>query len=111
MSRRQHSRSTLEQDIKAPDGFLLGGLRRVRSDGTILFQRGWWKAPDAWIGQSVWVHDCEDGIEAAPPGMHIYTARLELKAVFCDRTERSDAKPCYRNAAHKAWADQMAGRS
>jgi hypothetical protein len=89
-------------------------LRRVRADGTILFQRGWWKAPDDWIGKDVWVHECTDnsprlrgreyGLEAAPPGMHIYDARLARQTVMCPRSERADAKPGYRKADHIAWA-------
>jgi len=76
-----------DNDIKAPAGYLLGGLRRVRSDGTILFQCGWWRAPDEWIGKEVLVHEDELGspgmrdrqviIRAAPPGMYIATAILE----------------------------------
>lgn len=100
-----------EHDIKAPDGFLLGGLRRVRADGTILFQRGWWKAPDDWIGDLVWVHCTESGagaLMAAPPGVHIYTAESEGTAVLCERTKRGDAKPGWRNPTHKAWAERMA---
>jgi hypothetical protein len=99
--------SSLDHDIKAPDGFLLGGLRRVRADGTILFQRGWWSAPKEWAGKSVWVHDADGGIEAAPPGVHIYTAQSKGSAVFCERTERGDAKPGYRKPAHKAWHERV----
>lgn len=88
MSRRNH-------DIKAPDGFLLGGLRRMRSDGTILFQRGWWRAPDEWIGEKVWVHCTDAGagdLEIAPPGYsNIYRAQLEQQTRFCKRTKRHDA--------------------
>lgn len=102
-----------EADIKAPDGFLLGGLRRVHKDGTILFQRGYWKVPDPdWIGQDVWVH-CEDSgagdLEVAPPGVHIYTAQSDKITVWCERTERPDAKSGRRTAAHKAWTER--GRS
>lgn len=97
-----------ENDIKAPDGFLLGGLRRVRADGTILFQRGWWQAPKEWAGKDVWVHDEDGGLEVAPPGMHIYTAISEGKTVLCQRTKRPDAKPGYRKSEHKAWAARMA---
>ncbi|WP_262300217.1 hypothetical protein [Microvirga sesbaniae] len=70
---------TRAHDFKARDGYLLGGLRRVRSDGTILFQRGWWMAPDEWIGKEVWAHEGGLGspgvrdrdviIRAAPPGL------------------------------------------
>ena len=56
---------TRANDIKAPDGYLPGGLRRVRSEGTILFQRGWWKAPAEWIGKEIRVHEDELG----SPGM------------------------------------------
>lgn len=84
-------------DIKAPDGFLLGGLRRVRKDGIILFQRGWWQAPKEYAGELVWVHCCEGGagdLEVAPPGYRsIYTAQLERNTTFCSRTPRPDAKP------------------
>lgn len=99
-----------ENDIKAPDGFLLGGLRKVRLDGTILFQRGFWRAPKAWIGHMVWVHTTDDGgVEAAPPGFHIYDKANGVKTVFCKRTKRRDAKPGYRRPDHKAWAARMAG--
>lgn len=96
-------------DIKAPDGYLLGGLRRVRKDGTILFQRGWWKAPDEWIGKEVWVHcysDVFDAIEAAPPGQHIYDAQLAIKTYRLPRTDREDAKLGWRNPIHVAWANR-----
>jgi hypothetical protein len=104
-------------DIKAPDGFLLGGLRLVRRDGTILFQRGYWQAPLEWAGEKVWVHEewvNEPGhsgrdhlvLEAAAPGRHIYEARTMSPphTVLCERTDRPDAKPGYRIPAHKAWA-------
>jgi hypothetical protein len=107
---------TRAHDIKAPDGYLLGGLRRVRSDGTILFQRGWWKAPDEWIGTEVWVHEDERGnpgmrdreviIRAAPPGMYIATAILEGVAVVCHRTDRPDAKLGWRDPVKLAWANR-----
>lgn len=96
-----------EQDIKAPDGFLLGGLRRVRSDGTILFQRGWWQAPKEWVGEEVWVH-CTDGgagdLEVAPPGQRIYSAQLAGTTVIAPRTDRPDAKPGWRRPSHKEWS-------
>lgn len=66
-------------DIKAPDGFLLGGLRLVRRGG-IVKMNGWWHHPDLveHVGQRVWVH-VMDGwateAEFAPPGLHIYEAR------------------------------------
>lgn len=82
-------------DIKAPDGFTLGGLRLVRKDGTILFSRGWWKVPDEWIGEKVWVHvaDCYGiEIEVAPPGIHIYCALLDHreKVIRPKRVEKSE---------------------
>jgi hypothetical protein len=80
---------TRANDIKAPDGYLLGGLRRVRGDGTILFQRGWWKAPEEWIGKEVWVHEDELG----SPGMR-------------DRAERPDAKQGWRDPVKLAWANR-----
>ncbi len=98
-----------EHDIKAPDGALLGGLRLVRPDGTILFQRGWWQAPMEWAGLEVWVH-CTDGgagdLEVAPPGQHIYSAQLAGTTVACPRTARPDAKPGYRRPSHKAWSQR-----
>jgi hypothetical protein len=107
---------TRANDIKAPDGYLLGGLRRVRGDGTILFQRGWWKAPEEWIGKEVWVHEDELGspgmrdreviIRAAPPGMYIATAILEGVAVVCHRTDRPDAKLGWRDPVKLAWANR-----
>lgn len=94
-------------DIKAPDGFLLGGLRRVRADGTILFQRGYWQAPKEWAGEKVWVHCTDSGagdLDAAPPGtVSFYRARLELLTISCPRTDRPDAKPGWRRAETKAW--------
>lgn len=106
-----------DHDIKAPDGYLLGGLRLVRRDGTILFQRGYWKAPDEWIGEKVWVHEewrrGEDGrehvvLEAAEPGLHIYEARGMKPpwTVICQPADRPDAKPAYRDPLHKAWAER-----
>lgn len=103
-----------ENDIKAPDGYVLGGIRRVRSDGTILFGRGWWQAPIKWAGEKVWVHESWERLdyggetlmlEAAQPGFHIYEARCMKPpyTVLCERTERPDAKPGYRTPAHKAW--------
>jgi hypothetical protein len=96
-----------EADIKAPDGFILGGIRRIRKDGTILFQRGWWRAPAEWIDQDVWVHCSDSGagdLEIAPPGLHIYTARSQRKTVWGQRTTRKDAQPTFRKADIKAWA-------
>lgn len=107
MSRREH-------DIKAPDGYTLGGLRMVRKDGSILFNRGWWKAPVEWAGSKVWVHEEwrrgedmreEVVLEAASPGLHIYEARCMKPphTVICARTDRDDAKPQFRTAAARAW--------
>ena len=97
-------------DIKAPDGFLLGGKRLVRDDGTILFQRGWWQAPKEWAGEYVWVH-CTDGgagdLEVAPPEYSsIYRAQLDVKTIFCPRTKRPDAKPVFRSPEAKAWLNR-----
>lgn len=103
-------------DIKAPDGYLLGGRRLVRKDGTILFQRGYWQAKKDWVGEMVWVHEhlLSHGygketyvLEAAPPGEHIYSARISRTQIICERTERPDAKPAFRRAEHKAWAARM----
>ena len=110
MSRRK------DNDIACPDGYIVGGLRKVRSDGTILFQRGWWQAPMEWVGEKVWVHEEWSGtpgsrgadhdlvLEAAPPGMHIYEAQLRRCQVVCRRTKRPDAKPNYRSQWRKDWA-------
>lgn len=102
------------RDIKAPDGYTLGGLRLVRKDGTILFGRGWWQAPVEWAGQKVWVHEEWAGnelyLEAAEPGIHIYSARMMKppRTVACERTERADAKPVFRTAANRAWLTRSA---
>lgn len=112
-----------ENDIKAPDGFLLGGKRRVRKDGTILFQRGWWEIPEEYkadfIGEEVWVHTYDDNavgerhrdtqLEVARPGLHIYSARgmRPPMTVFATRSNRPDAKAGLRNQYHKAWAERM----
>lgn len=104
-----------DHDIKAPDGYLLGGLRRVRKDGTILFQRGYWQAPLEWAGCYVWVHQwhsvsdfaCSHGkLEAWPPGVPIWQHGAETKIL--DRTQKPDAKPGYRRAEHKAWHNRSA---
>ncbi len=112
--------SRRENDIKAPDGYLLGGLRKVRADGTILFQRGFWQAPKEWAGERVWVHETWEYrpgrgdqlfLEAAHPGLHIYHARCmkpEPFTVICERTERADAKSGFRRPDHKAWAERGA---
>ena len=105
-------------DIKAPDGYTLGGLRLVRGDGTILFNRGWWQAPKDWVGEKVWVHEADEGrsytvLEAAHPGLHIYEARTlrPPHTIICERTDRPDAKPAYRLPHHKAWAKLRAQSS
>lgn len=106
------SRNRRDNDIKAPDGYLLGGLRKVRGDGTVLFHRGWWRVPDTFIGETVWLHTLEpdsfDEIEVAHPGLHIYEARQMGHTVNAPRTDRSDAKAGLRNADHKAWAARFA---
>lgn len=100
------------RDIKAPDGFLLGGERIVRSDGTVLFQRGYWQLPEGFAeaGEYVWVHCTDSGagdLEAAPPGYtSIYRAQSDRATVLCKRTRRGDAKPGIRNAARKAWHER-----
>lgn len=116
--RRRH-----DNDIKAPDGYTLGGLRLVRSDATILFNRGWWLAPKAWASQKVWVHEewlnttdtgewCPEHLvlEAASPGLHIYEARMMKPphTVICERTERPDARDVYRRPDRKAWIARQA---
>lgn len=98
------------RDIKAPDGYLLGGERVVRPDGTVLFQRGWWQAPMEWAGEYVWVH-CTDGgagdLEVAPPGYSsFYRAQLDRVTIFCSRTGRPDAKLGWRNPTKLAWANR-----
>lgn len=110
---------TNTNDIKAPDGYLLGGLRLVRKDGTILFQRGYWQAKKEWAGEMVWVHEHWQAtpgfdlrsetqcLECAPPGFHIYEARSRRATVICERTSRPDARPLFRRADHKAWAARI----
>ena len=99
-----------DNDIKAPDGYLLGGLRRVRKDGTILFQRGYWQAPVSGAGQEVWVHEyyaptdmrCSSQmVKAWTPGVNIWNDEGGFH--ICDRTDRKDAKPGYRDPTHIAW--------
>lgn len=76
-------------DIKAPDGYLLGGERVVRKGGQVLFHRTRWQLPDGFAeqGEYVWVHTLEgdgifDRIEAAPPGYHcFYQAQLDRATV------------------------------
>ena len=98
-------------DIKAPDGFLLGGERVVRQDGTILFQRGWWQAPVEWAGEYVWVHCTDSGagdLEVAPPGYQsISRAQMDEKTILCPRTKRPDAQPAFRRPERKAYAARM----
>ena len=111
-----------EHDIKAPDGYLLGGLRSVRRDGTILFHRMFWTAPKEWAGARVWVH-VTDGmalntIDAARPGLHIYEARAMTSTCTVGQKsdptaciellpqDRPDAKPGYRSAHMKAWVNR-----
>lgn len=109
MGRRDH-------DIKAPDGYTLGGLRRVLKDRTIRFNRGYWgPVPQEWVGERVWVHEDSElqwpytgYLDVAPPGKHIYAARLDGDAVRADRTARPDAKAGYRKAAHKEYAARVA---
>lgn len=65
-----------DNDIKAPDGYLLGGLRLVRKDATLLFNRVYFDCPKSWIGQRVWVHVDDaitlDSISAAPPNKSLF---------------------------------------
>jgi hypothetical protein len=98
-------------DIKAPDGYTLGGLRLVRSDATVLFQRGWWKTPDGWVGERIWIHESHEGVEAAPPGYHIYEAQGKQIAVPLLRTERPDAERGFRKASSKAWLERIKAMS
>ena len=98
-----------EADIKTPNGYLLGGERRVRKGGVILFQRGWWKLPEGWAeqGEYCWRH-CTDGgagdLEVAPPGYRSFEhAAYDRKTILAPRTDRADAKPGYRLKAHKGW--------
>ena len=106
--RRRKSTPRHEQDIKAPDGYTLGGMRRVRSDGTVLFGRQYWPVPNEWIGHRIWVHvadgyGCE--LEVAPPGQHIYKARIDGSVQFIRDTVR-DARHCYRRPENRAWAER-----
>lgn len=110
-------------DIKAPDGYVLGGRRKVRKDGTILFNRGWWQAPVEWAGETVWVHEYTGlqwnppiQLQVAPPGMDLwrcayhtqewFKARPSERNIICDRTERPDAKPVFRHPDHVAWSEK-----
>ena len=103
--RRQH-------DIKAPDGYLLGGWRKVRADGSILLGRGYWQAPIEWAGERVQVHNNEaDGdfhtIDAAEPGDTIYAARVGRRVHILPAIDRPDAKPGYRRADRKAYIARL----
>lgn len=107
-------------DIKAPDGYTLGGERRVRKDGTVLFNRGWWQLPEGFAerGEYVWVHEkwitdsrgkfgsySDLVLEVAPPGYRNFSAAvLDGETINCRRTRKPDAKPAYRDPARKAWA-------
>lgn len=99
-----------DHDIKAPDGYLLGGERRVRAGGVILFQRGWWQLPDGFAqqGEYCWVL-CTDGgagdLEVAPPGYRcFFTAASDGVTIRAPRTERADAKPGYRLKHTRRWS-------
>ncbi len=97
-----------DADIKAPDGFLLGGIRRVRKDATVLFQRDYWRCPIEWIGEEIWLHDCgntEAGVEAWPPGVRIWSDKAET--IILRLADRPSAKPGFRNKYHKAWAARV----
>mgnify|MGYP000937835223 CR=1 FL=1 len=112
---------TGEHDIKAPDGFLLGGVRRVRKDGTILFQRGYWAIPEAererFIGENVWCHIFDkngpgerhkgEALEVAEPGYHIYDARSLRRTVLAERNEKPDAKPALRRSDLRDYVQRM----
>lgn len=109
-------RGRRDNDIKAPDGYVLGGLRKVRKGGLILFNRGYWQVPAEFIsafeGEKVWVH--EDWInvrgkgetltlEAAHPGLHIYDARSMKMTITCFGADKPDAKSIARTPDRKAW--------
>jgi hypothetical protein len=110
-----------DHDIKAPDGFLLGGVRRVRNDGTILFQRGYWELPDEakerFIGEDVWCHIYDkngpgernkgEALEVAEPGYHIYDAKSLRMTVLAERTAKPDAKPALRNRDLRAYVQRV----
>ncbi|NTF23546.1 hypothetical protein G6L37_34815 [Agrobacterium rubi] len=110
-----------QHDIKAPDGFLLGGVRRVRKDGTILFQRGYWAIPEAdrerFIGEDVWCHIFDkngpgerhkgEALEVAEPGYHIFDAKSLRMTVLAERTEKADAKPALRNPAIRDYVQRV----
>jgi len=102
-----------DNDIKAPDGFLLGGERRVRAGGIILFQRGWWQLPEGWAqqGEYCWVHTIDSGVgglEVAPPGYRtFYSAVTDKVTCIAERTSRKDAKSGLRKPERKAWEKRM----
>lgn len=102
-------------DIKAPDGYVLGGLRKVRKGGIILFNRGYWQVPSTFIptfeGEKVWVHEAWVGsleggeriaLEVANPGLHIYEARSMRMTVICHGADKSDAKSIARTPDRKS---------
>lgn len=99
-----------DHDIKAPDGFLLGGERVVRKGGVILLQRGWWQLPKGFAeqGEYCWVHSTDGGagdLEVAPPGYRdFYMAQAYDATILVPRTSRPDAKPVFRSAHTKALA-------
>lgn len=108
-----------ENDIKAPDGYVLGGLRKVRKGGVILFNRGYWQIPaehvDHFTDEKVWVHEAWIGsleggekiaLEAAHPGIHIYEARSMKMTVICHGADRKDAKNIARTPDRKAWFER-----
>ena len=82
-------------DIKAPDGYLLGGLRTVRNDGTLLFHRMYWQCPKEWIGERIWVHVTDmmmlNEIKAAPPGQHIFSCDFR-NHIFLKPANKPDAR-------------------
>ena len=105
-----------DHDIKAPDGYTLGGMRKVRNGGLILFNRGYWQVPEGFLdlfeGERVWVHEAWVGsleggekvaLEVANPGLHIYEARMMKMTVICYAADKADAKNIARSAHRKAW--------
>jgi hypothetical protein len=98
-----------DSDIKCPDGYLIGGMRKVRADGSILFQRCYWQAPKEWVGLYIWVHaatDSFDFIDGAPPGYGIYESILNRTSIELLLIDRPGAKPGYRLAWKKAWINR-----
>lgn len=111
-----------ENDIKAPDGYTLGGLRTVRKGGFILFNRVFWEgAPDDWVGERVWVHEDwkRDSLygsekyllDVANPGLHIFEAWNIGHFITLKPSNKPDAKPAYRKQSHKDYAAQCARQS